>query len=333
MSILDRLGEHLPHHGRMPSLDGATAWLNSPPLQTESLRGKVVAVDFWTYTCINWLRTLPYVRAWAREYADDGLVVIGVHTPEFAAIETNIDDVRRATTAMHVSYPVALDSDYKVWNAFSNNYWPALYIVDAQGVIRHHHFGEGDYDRSERVIQHLLADAGAPDATQRQATPEPVGIEIEADWNDLGSPESYLGYERGERFASPEGVGADQRRTYTLPDSLATNQWALAGDWTIGGQPVLCHDAGGRIAYRFRARDLHLILAPAPDGSPVRFRVRLDGTNPGDAHGLDVDAEGNGTIVEPRLHQLIRQHGSVRDRDFEIELLDPGASAFCFTFG
>jgi thiol-disulfide isomerase/thioredoxin len=333
MSILDRLGDHLPHHGHMPPLDGATEWLNSPPLTTESLRGKVVAVNFWTYTCINWLRTLPYVRAWAQEYEGDGLVVIGVHTPEFAAIETQRDNVRRAAAAMHVEYPIAMDNDYEVWNAFSNNYWPALYIVDAQGVIRHHHFGEGDYDRTEGVIQHLLLDAGASAAAQRRATPKAEGIEIAADWDDLGSPESYLGYERGERFASPEGMAFDQRGSYTIPEQLRVNQWALAGDWTIGGQPAVCHEPGGRVAYRFRARDLHLILAPTPDGAPVRFRVRLDGGVPGDAHGLDVDAEGNGTIVEPRLHQLIRQHGPIRERAFEIELLDAGASAFCFTFG
>jgi thiol-disulfide isomerase/thioredoxin len=333
MSIIDKLSEHLPHHGHMPPLDGATAWLNSPPLTPEGLRGKVVAVDFWTFTCINWLRTLPYVRAWAEEYERDGLVVIGVHTPEFAGIETDLANVQRAAEAMRVRYPIAVDSNYGVWQAFANNYWPALYIVDAQGVIRHHHFGEGDYDRSERVIQQLLADAGATITTTRRAKPDPQGIEIEADWDDLGSPESYLGYQRAEGFASPEGVGYDERRRYSIPSELRLNSWALAGEWTIAGQPALSHDAGGRIAYRFHARDAHLILAPADDGTPVRFRVRLDGAAPGEAHGLDVDADGNGAIVDARLHQLIRQPGPIVDRTLEIELLDAGASAFCFTFG
>jgi thiol-disulfide isomerase/thioredoxin len=333
MSILDNLTSHLPHHGQMPPLDGANAWLNSAPLTTDALRGRVVLVDFWTFTCINWLRTLPYIRAWAREYEDDGLVVIGVHTPEFAGIETDVDNVRRAAASLHVDYPIAIDNDYGVWAAFTNNFWPALYAVDARGVIRYHHFGEGNYERSERVIQDLLVDAGASEARHRRAAPHAEGIEIEADWPELRSPESYLGYERGERFTSPEGVAYDERRRYTLPQHLRVNDWALAGDWTIGRQPAVCHDAGGRIAYRFHARDVHLILAPPSDRTPVRFRVRVDGRPPGDAHGLDVDADGNGTIAEPRLYQLVRQTGRITDRDFEIEFLDAGASAFCFTFG
>ncbi len=322
----------LPHEGRMPSLDGATEWLNSPLLATEGLRGRVVVVDFWTYTCINWLRTLPYVRAWAEEYETDGLVVIGVHTPEFG-IETDIDSVRRAAKEMHVDYPIVIDNDYAIWEAFANHYWPALYFIDARGEIRHHRFGEGDYERSEQVIQELLVDAGASGARGRMASIDAQGIEVAADWDELQSPETYVGYGRAERFASPGGVAFDERRTYTLPADLRGNEWALAGSWTIGQEAAVSSDANGRIVYRYHARDVHLILSPTTPGATVRFRVRLDGDPPGSAHGLDVDAEGYGTVVDPRLYQLVRQPADVVDRELAIEFLDPGVAAFAFTFG
>ena len=316
----------------MPSLDGATAWLNSPPVATEGLRGRVVVVDFWTYTCINWLRTLPFVRAWANEYKADGLVVIGVHTPEFG-IEHDVESVHRAAREMNIEYPIAIDNDYAVWEAFANHYWPALYFVDARGEIRHHHFGEGEYEQSELVIQDLLEDAGARGARDRRATPEAQGIEIEADWNDLASPETYVGYGRSEQFASPGGVSYDERHEYAVPAKLQRNQWALRGEWTIGQEHAESHEPSSAIVYRFHARDVHLILGTAPASALGRFRVRLDGQPPGEAHGLDVNADGEGTIVEPRLYQLIRQPGPVTDREFEIEFLDEGARAFCFTFG
>ena len=318
----------------MPSLAGATAWLNSPPLTTESLRGRVVVVDFWTFTCINWLRTLPYVRAWAKEYESDGLVVIGVHTPEFG-IETDVESVRRSAKEMEVDYPIAVDRDYAIWQAFANHYWPALYFVDASGQIRQHHFGEGEYERSERIIQALLDEAGAPGSRDgRRAAVDPRGIELAADWDHLQSPETYLGYERGEHFASRGDVAYDERHVYAVPDRLGRNEWALDGEWTVGREMAVAEAPGARIVYRFHARDAHLILASAAGGGgPTRFRVRLDGAAPGGAHGLDVDADGNGTVVEPRLYQLIRQPGPVADREVEVELLDAGAQAFAFTFG
>jgi thiol-disulfide isomerase/thioredoxin len=292
----------------------------------------VVVVDFWTYTCINWLRTLPFVRAWANEYEADGLMVIGVHTPEFG-IEHDVENVHRAAREMNIEYPIAIDNEYAVWEAFANHYWPALYFVDARGEIRHHHFGEGEYEQSELVIQDLLEDAGARGARDRRATPEAQGIEIEADWNDLASPETYVGYGRSEQFASPGGVSYDERHEYAVPAKLQRNQWALRGEWTIGQEHAESHEPSSAIAYRFHARDVHLILGTAPASAPGRFRVRLDGQPPGEAHGLDVNADGEGTIVEPRLYQLIRQPGPVTDRDLEIEFLDKGARAFCFTFG
>jgi thiol-disulfide isomerase/thioredoxin len=310
----------------MPSLGGATAWLNSPPLTTAGLRGKVVLVDFWTYTCINWLRTLPYVRAWAQKYRDRGLVVIGVHTPEFA-FEQNLDNVRRAVQERGIDYPVAVDSDYAVWSAFANRYWPALYLVDAQGAIRFHHFGEGRYEETERVIQQLLGVADDLVSVEGRAA------EAEADWDDLESPEAYLGYDRAESFASPGGLTPDERRTYAIPAHLGRNQWALSGDWTIRDQPASLHTAGGSIAFRFHARDLHLVMGPASRDTSVSFRVRIDGQAPGPAHGTDVDPQGNGTVREQRLYQLIRQPEPIADRTFEIEFFDPGVEAFVFTFG
>jgi thiol-disulfide isomerase/thioredoxin len=322
----------LPVEGELASFDGATGWLNSPPLTPAGLRGNVVLVDFWTYTCINWLRQLPYVRAWAEKYSGQGLVVIGVHTPEFG-FEHDPENVRRAVQDMRVSYPVALDSDYAVWRAFDNYYWPALYFADAQGRIRHHRFGEGEYQQSEMVIQQLLADAGSGVTGQGLVSPDARGIEAAADWDSLRSPENYVGYERTENFASPGGPVPDRPHTYAAPAQLRLNHWALSGDWTVGEQATTANQAGGQIACRFHARDLHLVMAPAAPGTPVRYRVLIDGQPPGPAHGTDTDDQGQGTLAEPRLHQLIRQPGPVTDRTFEITFLDPGARAYCFTFG
>jgi len=327
--LISRL--QVPFQGHMPALDGATAWLNAEPVTPGDLDGKVVAVDFWTYTCINWLRTLPYLRAWADAYGDHGLVVIGVHTPEFT-VEHDVDRVRQATIDMGIRYPVAIDNEYAVWNAFGNQYWPALYLADARGRLRHHEFGEGGYERAEHVIRNLLQDAGAENLPSEMARVEPKGIEVPADWHNLRSPETYVGYARSSGLSSPEHVGFDVSRQYTVPAHLRVNEWALGGDWTLRREDALNNERGGRIAYRFHARDLHLILAPTTPRDPVRFRVLLDGTMPGDAHGLDVDKEGNGIVTEARLHQLIRQPGPIEDRQFEIEFLDPGA-ALCFTFG
>jgi len=322
--------------GNMPSLSGATAWLNSEPLTAAALRGKVVLVDFWTYTCINWLRTLPYIRAWAENYREQGLVVLGVHTPEFP-FEHNIENVRQAVEAMRIAYPVAVDNDYAVWNAFNNHYWPALYLFDVDGQIRHHHFGEGDYARSEIMIQRLLAEAGntsisvGDDLVSGSVAAQ--GIEADADWSDLETPETYLGYERAERFASAEGAEMGISRLYTAPARLRPNHWALVGDWTMGPQAAMLSTANGRIAYQFHARDLHLVMGPTTRGSSVRFKVRLDGQAPGAAHGSDTGAQGDGAVTEQRTYQLIRQPQPIGDRRFEIEFLDPGVEVFAFTFG
>ena len=322
----------LPVEGRMPSFDGATGWLNSQPLTPDGLRGKVVLVEFLTYTCINWLRTMPYVRAWSEKYRDHGLVVVGVHTPEFA-FEKDVENVRRAIDNMRIELPIAIDSDYGVWRAFSNHYWPALYFVDAMGRIRHHRFGEGEYGRSEMVLQQLFAEAGQSGVDQAIVPVEGVGIEVQADWQNLRSPETYVGYQQAERFASPGGAVLGRGQVYAAPAQLRLNQWALAGDWTVGRGSAVLTEPGGRIAYRFHARDVHLVMGPATRGASVRFRVLLDGLAPGDAHGVDVDEQGYGTISEQRLYQLIRQPAPIADRRFEIEFLDPGAEAFAFTFG
>jgi thiol-disulfide isomerase/thioredoxin len=322
----------LPIEGELPSLGGATGWLNSPPLTTAGLRGKVVLIDVWTYTCINWLRTLPYVRAWAEKYKNQGLVVIGVHAPEFE-FEKNVDNVRRAAKDMKVNYPIAIDSDYAIWRALKNEYWPALYFVDAQGRIRHHHFGEGEYEQSERIIQQLLAEAGIGGIGHELVSVDARGVEAAADWGSLKSPENYVGYERTENFASPGGAVLDKRRVYAAPAQLRLNQWALSGDWTVKKQATALNKANGRIAYRFHARDLHLVMGPAVQGTSVRFRVLIDGKPPGAAHGIDVDDQGNGTVTEQRLYQLIRQPRPIADRQFEIEFLDSGVEAFAFTFG
>jgi thiol-disulfide isomerase/thioredoxin len=322
----------LPIEGEMPSVEGATEWLNSPPLTSAGLRGKVVLVDIWTYTCINWLRTLPYVRAWAAKYKDQGLVVIGVHSPEFS-FEKDIANVRRSAKQMMVDYPIAVDSDHAIWRAFNNEYWPALYLIDAKGHIRYHQFGEGEYERSERAIQQLLAEAGAGNVGREPASVDARGLEVAADWPDLKSPENYVGYERTENFASPGGAVLDKPHVYAVPAQLKLNRWALSGDWTVEKEYTMLNKANGRITYRFHARDLHLVMGPAVRGTSVRFRVLIDGHPPGAAHGIDVDEQGNGTVTEQRLYQLIRQPKPIADREFEIEFLDSGVEAFAFTFG
>jgi thiol-disulfide isomerase/thioredoxin len=322
----------LPVEGSLPSLDGATGWLNSPPLTPEALRGRVVLIDFWTYTCINWLRTAPYIRAWAQRYADQGLVVIGVHTPEFQ-VEHDRANVRRSVTDMQLPYPVAVDDDYGVWTAFGNHYWPAVYVADAEGRIRHHQFGEGGYERIEEVLQQLLDEAGTGDGDETPTPITAVGVEAAADWADLGSPENYVGYGRTTGFASPGGVVPDQPHDYAVPDRLRLNSWALAGEWTVGAEEVVLDRAPGRISCRFHARDVHLVLGPAPGGRPVRFRVLLDGRPPEDAAGADVAADGTGEVGTSRLYQLVRQARPIVDRTVEIEFLDPGVSALVFTFG
>ncbi|MBV8672097.1 MAG: redoxin domain-containing protein [Acidobacteriaceae bacterium] len=318
--------------GSLPSLDGATSWLNSAPLRKESLRGKVVLIDFWTYTCINWRRTLPFISAWYEKYGEHGLAVIGVHTPEFG-FETDPENVRRATNEMNIKYPVAMDSKYAIWRAFNNQYWPALYLADAQGHIRYHNFGEGEYERSERTIQELLRRAGANGLDSQLVSLNPTGAEVAADWADLKSGENYVGYERTENFASRGGLAFDKSHTYVAPERLQRNEWALAGNWTAQRQAIQLNTAGGRIAYQFHARDLHLVTGPREPGQPVRFRVFIDGQAPGASHGSDVDEQGNGAVNEPRMYQLIRQPKPIVDRRFEIEFLDPGLKAFSFTFG
>jgi thiol-disulfide isomerase/thioredoxin len=322
----------LPVEGELPSFGGATGWLNSPALTVAGLRGKVVLVDFWTYTCINWLRQLPYLRAWAAKYSGHGLVVVGVHTPEFA-FESNVNNVSRAVREMRIEYPVAIDSDYTVWNAFGNHYWPALYFADAEGLIRHHHFGEGEYQQSEMIIQQLLAEAGSADVGHELVSVDARDAEAPADWASLRSPENYTGYERTGNFASPGGAVLGKRHTYTAPAELRLNHWALSGDWTMAEQATALHTANGQIAYRFHARDLHLVMGPAVRGTSVRFLVLIDGQPPGVAHGADVDAQGHGTMVEQRLHQLVRQSGPITHRTFEITFLDPEVQAYAFTFG
>ena len=321
-----------PVGGELASLRNAKVWLNSPPLTAEELRGKVVLVHFWTYTCINWLRAEPYIRAWAEKYKQKGLVVIGVHTPEFE-FEKDLNNVRRAAANLTVPYPIAVDSEYRIWNGFANRYWPALYFIDAQGRIRHHRFGEGDYERSERVIQKLLAEAGGSDIPNDLAPVNGQGVFAAADWGNLGSGENYLGYDRTVNFASPGNAIRNKAASYSLPPKFARKEWALAGDWVIGGSEARTEKPGGRVVYRFRARDLHLVMGPAAIVATVRFRVLLDGKPPGKSHGIDVDDDGYGAISAPRMYQLIRQLGPVADQQFEIEFLDPGAKIYAFTFG
>jgi thiol-disulfide isomerase/thioredoxin len=325
--------EGLPVEGAFPSLSGATSWLNSPPLTPEALRGKVVLIDFWTYSCINCLRSLPYVKAWYEKYKDHGLVIIGVHSPEFA-FEKDLGNVQRAVDALGVTYPVALDNNFAVWQAFKNRYWPAHFFIDATGRIRAHHFGEGSYDESERIIRGLLVEAGftqLPAAGMHTLTAS--GVQAAADERETQSPETYVGYGRAERFSSPSGLAADRWASYTSPAGLVLNHWALQGDWTVGKEDATLGSAGGSVVFRFYARDLHLVLGPAANGGPVRFRVRLDGAAPAADHGIDTDAQGNGTVREQRLYQLIRQSGGVHEHTFSIQFLDEGVQLYAFTFG
>ncbi|QDX22891.1 cytochrome c biogenesis protein DipZ [Pandoraea pnomenusa] len=322
----------LPVEGTLPSLDGAVQWLNSAPLSAQALRGKVVLIDFWTYSCINCLRTLPYVKAWAEKYRDQGLVVIGVHAPEFA-FERDIGNVKKAVKDLGVTYPVAIDNNYAIWRGFNNQYWPAHYFIDAQGRVRYHHFGEGNYAESERVIQQLLREAGAKQVADGVADVNAGGVQQAADMRDVRSPETYVGYARAENFASPGGAVRDQASAYRAPAMPQLNRWGLAGDWRVGPEQATATQAGARIVYRFHARDLHLVLGPDAQDKPVRFRVTVDGEAPGDAHGTDVAADGTGVVTSQRLYQLVRQSGDVRDRTFSIEFLDPGVSAYAFTFG
>ena len=319
----------LPVEGQLPPLTGATGWLNSGPLTPDDLRDQVVLVDFCTYTCINWIRTLPHIRAWAEKYA--GLTVLGIHTPEFG-FEHDTDNVRLAAADMHVDYPLAIDNDYSIWRAFGNMYWPALYFADARGRIRHHQFGEGDYANSESTIQQLLAEAGLGGADAGLVSADGHGVEAPADWVTLQSPETYLGYERAERLAAPRDAVLDARHVYAGPAQLTLNEWALCGAWTLGRQAATLDEAGGKVTYRFHARDLHLVMGPA-SGNAARFRVELDGRAPGDDGGLDVDDQGRGVATQQRLYQLIRQSGPVTEHLCEITFLDPGVEAYVFTFG
>jgi thiol-disulfide isomerase/thioredoxin len=311
-------------------LDLATTWLNSPPLTDAEFQGKVALIEFWTYTCINWRRQLPYVRAWADKYKEHGLVVVGVHSPEFS-FEKNIDNIRWAAKDMRIGYPIAVDSDHAIWKGFANEYWPALYFVDVKGRIRHHQFGEGAYEQSEKVIQKLLAEAGRGEVRNEVVSVDTSGAEAQADWKDLRSGENYVGYERTENFAS--NATRDKPHVYSAPKHLGLNSWALSGEWTMRREAPLLNKAGGRIAYHFHARDLHLVMGPASRGASSRFRIYIDGRPPGEVHGVDVDGDGNGTAREQRMYQLVRQHTPISDRDFEIEFLDAGVEVFSFTFG
>jgi hypothetical protein len=322
----------LPVGGHLPSLGGATEWLNSPPLSAADVRGKVVVVSFCTYTCINWIRSLPYVRAWAERYRDRGLVVIGVHTPEFT-FEKDVENVRGALSEMRVEYPIAIDNSYTIWDAFANRYWPALYFIDARGRIRHHRFGEGDYDRSEFIIQQLLADAGVDGIGHELVSVDARGPEAPADWDGLESPEMYLGYRRAQNFESSGYLARDEHRVYADLGPLERNHWALSGDWTATAEAIVLNEPNGRIACAFHARDVHLVMGPATREASVRFRVLVDGHPPGAACGSDVDARGSGLLVASRMYQLIRQQDPIVDRLLEIEFLDPGAAAFVLTFG
>jgi len=322
----------LPTEGNLPPLDGAVQWLNSPPLTAQALKGKVVLVDFWTYSCINCLRSLPYVKAWAEKYRDQGLVVIGVHAPEFA-FERDVGNVTKAMKDLGITYPVAIDNDYKIWRAFNNEYWPAHYFADAQGRIRYHHFGEGEYAESERVIQQLLREAGAEKVADGLITADATGIQLAPDMSEVQSPETYVGFQRAEHFVPETGLVPDKVAAYSPPTELALNDWSLDGKWNVGSERATSSAPASRIVYRFHARDLHLVLGPAVDGKPVRFKVLIDGKAPGDDHGTDVAPDGSGSVNSQRLYQLIRQNGSVTDRTFSIEFLDPGVSAYAFTFG
>ena len=322
----------LGHEGSFPGLDGAVSWLNSPPLSRKQLKGKVIVIDFWTYSCINCLRSIPYVEAWSEKYKNDGLVVIGVHTPEFA-FEKDRANIAKAVADLKITYPVAIDSDFVIWKGFNNEYWPAHYFIDAQGSIRYHHFGEGKYAESEEVIQQLLREKNAALKTDGLVQVNGSGAEAPPDSNDVASPETYVGYARQQNYVSPQPIKQDKSQVYTAPSRLTVNQWGLAGAWNVSGEHASLAAAPGKVIFRFHARDLHLVLGPGKNGQAVRFRVRIDGTPPGDDHGSDTDEKGEGVVEEYRLYQLVRQKGKVEDRTFEIEFLDPGVQAFAFTFG
>lgn len=332
MKVADKAPGTLPIEGQLPPLNGAVQWVNSPPLDAQALKGKVVLVDFWTYSCINCLRTLPYVKAWAEKYRDQGLVVIGVHAPEFA-FERDVGNVTKAMKELGINYPVAIDNDYKIWRAFNNEYWPAHYFADAQGRIRYHHFGEGDYAESERVIQQLLREAGSKTVADGLINADANGVQQAPDMHQVLSPETYVGYQRAEHFVPETGLVPDKVATYIPPTNLNLNDWSLGGQWAVGAERATASAPASRIVYRFHARDLHLVLGPGADGKPVRFNVSIDGQAPGDAHGVDVAPDGSGRVTEQRLYQLVRQTDAVKDRTFTIEFLDPGVSAYAFTFG
>lgn len=332
MSVADKAADTLPVEGNLPPLDGAVQWLNSSPLDAQALKGKVVLVDFWTYSCINCLRTLPYLKAWAEKYRDQGLVVIGVHAPEFA-FERNVGNVTKAMKDLGINYPVAIDNEFRIWRAFNNEYWPAHYFADAQGRIRYHHFGEGAYAESERVIQQLLREAGAAKVADGLINASAEGVQLAPDMNEVQSPETYVGYQRAEHFVAETRLTPDKVTTYNPVSQLALNDWSLDGQWNVGPERATSSAPAGRIVYRFHARDLHLVLGPGADGKPVRFKVLIDGKAPGEAHGTDVAPDGSGNVTEQRLYQLVRQSGAVTDRTFSIEFLDPGVSAYAFTFG
>jgi thiol-disulfide isomerase/thioredoxin len=317
--------------GRMPDMDGAIAWLNSAPLSSKALRGRVVLVNFWTYSCINSLRELPYMKAWAAKYKDAGLVVIGVHAPEFG-FERDTANVRNAVSELKIEYPIPIDSNHSIWSAFHNEYWPADYFIDAKGRIRYHHFGEGEYVKSERVIQALLKENGATGLDESTVQITADGAEAPPS-EDVRSPETYVGYARASNFKSPERIARDSRKTYSTPARLALNQWGFSGLWSVGAESAKAGSAPGKIAFRFHSRDLHMVLGPAKNGMPVRFKVTLDDGAPGDDHGADASADGLGEVREPRMYQLIRQKRSVKDVTFEVEFLDPGVEVFSFTFG
>ena len=334
-SIVHRLageGLALPVEGNLASFDGATGWLNSEPLTPEGLRGRVVLVDFWTYTCVNWLRTLPYVRAWAAKYADAGLTVVGVHTPEFG-FERNVDNVVAAARDFDVSYTIALDNDYAVWNAFANHFWPAVYIADVDGRVRYHHFGEGEYAATEMAIQQLLLDAGANDIDQDLVMVDPVGLEVAADWRTLQSPETYVGYRQSTGFAQEQVARFDEPAGYAAPARLPLNVWGLSGTWSVARHAALSNEPGGRVAVQFHARDLNLVMGPASKGASIPFRVFLDGQPGNGAYAVDVNADGRGVAGDQRTYQLIRQSGPITSRRFEIEFGDAGVEVYCFTFG
>ena len=324
--------EILPSEGRLPPFEGATGWLNSEPLTPEGLRGRVLAVQFWTYTCVNWLRTLPYVREWAAKYQDQGLTVIGVHTPEFG-FERNVDNVIAAARDMRVDYPIALDSNYAVWRAFANHFWPAIYLADVEGRIRHHHFGEGEYAATEMVIQQLLLDAGADDIDQDLVMVDPHGLEVAADWRNLQSPETYVGYRQSTGFAQDNVARFDEPDVYAAPARLPVNSWGLSGNWTVAQHAAVLNEPGGRVAFQFHARDLNLVMGPASRGASISFRVFLDGQLADGAYGFDVNPDGRGIVGDQRTYQLIRQAGPIASRRFEIEFGDAGVEVYCFTFG